>query len=543
MAPDGGRAQSVSIRVSVEAEESRALRDARALARLSIAVARASTAQDVARILLDELTAAMPGASAGVAVVDEDGREFELIGVRRTGEHATTFRDRWPFEQASAAHDVVTTGVPVSLTREEYVARYPVPSSIADPETLARYVSIPIIPGIRPIGAAGLSWAEDPGLDDEAMAHLQSLVDAGAQALGRARLEDAERKTRYLLRAIVDQIPMGILIMEPDSLRPLYMNQAFNRIFALGADAMSAERMTDVLDESGESIPREERPIIRATLHGEVIRDRQIHLRSTDGPQRTVLVNAWPVRDGEDRIVAGVATHVDITSRLEADNARDAFLGVLSHELRTPITSIYAGAELLARRITDESTRELAAGVADEANRLHRLVENLLVLSRVERGADLHRDDPVLLHHLARRVVAYEADRWPGVQFELEMPPTLPAVSGDDSYAEQILRNLLSNAAKYGPDGGRIRLVLDHDEEEVTIRVLDDGPGFEAGTEDLIFDLFYRAPSAARTAPGAGIGLYAVRALASAMNGYVWARNRDEGGAEVGVALPVVEPG
>src|SRR4029079_16479346 len=95
------------------ADESRALRDARALARLSIAVARASTAQDVARILLDELTAAMPGASAGVAVVDEDGREFELIGVRRTGEHATTFRDRWPFEQASAAHDVVTTGVPV----------------------------------------------------------------------------------------------------------------------------------------------------------------------------------------------------------------------------------------------------------------------------------------------------------------------------------------------------------------------------------------------------------------------------------------------
>jgi hypothetical protein len=73
--------------LTIEIDESRALRDARALARLSIAVARASTATDVARILLDELTAAMPGASAGVALLDEAEREFELVGVRRTGDH------------------------------------------------------------------------------------------------------------------------------------------------------------------------------------------------------------------------------------------------------------------------------------------------------------------------------------------------------------------------------------------------------------------------------------------------------------------------
>jgi two-component system sensor histidine kinase KdpD len=257
-----------------------------------------------------------------------------------------------------------------------------------------------------------------------------------------------------------------------------------------------------------------------------------------------VLVNAWPVRDADGTILAGVATHIDVTSRVDADAARDAFLGVLSHELRTPITSIYAGAELLRRRVKgDEATRELAAGLVDEANRLHRLVENLLVLSRVERGADLRRDDPVLLHHLARRVVAYEADRWPGVRFELETPATLPAVTGDESYVEQILRNLLSNGAKYGPEGGRIVVRLEDTEDEVVLRVQDDGPGFEPGTEDSLFDLFYRAPGAARTAPGAGIGLYAVRALASAMDGRVWAHNRPEGGAEVGVALPVYDAG
>jgi PAS domain S-box-containing protein len=530
--------------VTIEVDESRALRDARALARLSIAVARASTATEVARILLDELTAAMPGASAGVALLDEAEREFELVGVRRTGEHATTFRDRWSFDLASAAHDVVVTGAPVSLTRDEYLARYPEASSIADPETLARYVSIPIMPGMRPIGAAGLSWPHEPDLDEATVAHLQALVDAGAQALGRARLEDAERRTRYLLRAIVDQIPLGLLIMEPDGSRPLYMNQAYTEIFGLQDEVETADRMTAVLDEAGQPIPLDRRPVIRAIVDGETVRDEMIVLAPPDGPRRSVLVNAWPVRDGEDRLVAGVATHVDVTSRIEADDARDAFLGVLSHELRTPITSIYAGAELLARRLgSDESNAELAAGVADEANRLHRLIENLLVLSRVERGADLHRDDPILLHHLARRVMAYEAERWPGVRFELQIPPTLPAVTGDDSYAEQILRNLLSNAAKYGPPGGVIRLVLEHEDECVTIHVLDEGPGFDPGSEERVFDLFYRAPSAVRTAPGAGIGLYAVRALASAMNGRVWARTRPEGGAEVAVELPVAEAG
>lgn len=530
--------------VSIGVDESRALREARALARLSVAVARASTATEVARILLDELVAAVPGVSAGLAVLDESGREFELVAARRARQPSAEFRQRWSFEQPSAARDVVLSGRPVSLSQAEYRARYPAASSIADPSTLQRYVAIPIIPGIRPIGAAGLSWPVEPALDDAAMAHLQALVDAGAQALGRARLEDAGRRARGLLRAIVDQIPLGILILEPEGARPMYMNRAFGEIFSVGEDGVPGEPATDVLAADGTPIPERDRPLIRATFGGETIRDALVILASAEGVRRTVQVNAWPVRDADERIVAGVATYVDVTSRLEADLARDAFLGVLSHELRTPITSIYAGAELLQRRLVgDPATRELAAGVADEANRLHRLVENLLVLSRVERGADLRRDDPVLLHHLARRVIAYEAERWPSARFETEIPATLPAITGDESYAEQIMRNLLSNAAKYGPTGGRIRMVLAHEGEEVVMRVLDDGPGFEPGTEERLFELFFRTASAARTAPGAGIGLYAVRALASAMNGRVWARTRPEGGAEVGVALPVFDAG
>jgi two-component system sensor histidine kinase KdpD len=254
-----------------------------------------------------------------------------------------------------------------------------------------------------------------------------------------------------------------------------------------------------------------------------------------------VSVNAGPVRDADGNLLAAVAVYADVTARRDADAARDAFLGVLSHELRTPITSIYAGSELLARRVSNDPTaRELAEGLAEEGRRLHRLVEDLLVLSRVERGVDLGRDDPVLLHHLARRVVQAEAAHWPDHRFELVEPTALPAVSGDEGYLEQVLRNLLSNAAKYG-GRGRVQVTLEHVGEEVRMSVRDDGGGFEAGAESRVFELFYRAPGSARVAPGAGIGLYAVRALARAMNGRVWARNHPDGGGEVTIAVPVLD--
>src|SRR5690606_17676936 len=110
---------------------------------------------------------------------------------------------------------------------------YPAGSGVVDNPRMARYVAIPIVPGTRPIGAVGMAWDEDPGIDEPTRAHLQDLVDAGAQGLGRARLEDAERRTRFLLRAIVDQIPLGILILEPDGTRPPYMNRKFGELFSV----------------------------------------------------------------------------------------------------------------------------------------------------------------------------------------------------------------------------------------------------------------------------------------------------------------------
>jgi signal transduction histidine kinase len=113
----------------------------------------------------------------------------------------------------------------------------------------------------------------------------------------------------------------------------------------------------------------------------------------------------------------------------------------------------------------------------------------------------------------------------------------------DPTYVEQVVRNLLSNAAKYGGADATVDIVLEAGEDEVLVRILDDGPGIDAGESARLFDLFYRSESTSRTTSGAGIGLFVSARLVQAMGGRIWARPRPAGGAEFGFALQVMSEG
>jgi signal transduction histidine kinase len=211
----------------------------------------------------------------------------------------------------------------------------------------------------------------------------------------------------------------------------------------------------------------------------------------------------------------------------------------VSHELRTPITAILGGAKLLARRDRplDEATRqELIEDLEAEAERLYRLVEDLLVLSRSEGGSIERHADPVALAHLVGRVTRSEQTRWPGVHFVVDAATAVTA-GGDETYVEQVLRNLLSNAAKYSAAGSTVRALVDETAEGVRVRVLDEGVGIDAGETEHLFDLYYRSPRTAGRIAGAGIGLFVCRALIESMGGRIWAAPRPEGGAEFGFIL------
>jgi len=263
-------------------------------------------------------------------------------------------------------------------------------------------------------------------------------------------------------------------------------------------------------------------------------------------------------RDDAGKPIRMIGTGQDITERrriledrdrLLADERRagafrDAFVEVISHELRTPITTILGLAQILSRpgRVDDEASRTgLLEDVRSEAERLHRLVEDLLVLSRVERGRLEVEAEPIEVRRLLERLVLHESRELPSITVEADLDPDLPIVAGETTYVEQIVRNLLNNAAKYSPPGSRVVVSARKVDGNVEVRVTDDGPGIPASSIDRIFELFYRDPMSSRLVAGSGIGLFVCASLVEAMGGRIWARRPADGGTEVGFSLRIME--
>lgn len=262
-------------------------------------------------------------------------------------------------------------------------------------------------------------------------------------------------------------------------------------------------------------------------------------------------------RDANGEPIRMVGTGQDITEgrRLEAEHDRlleeerragtfrEAFVDVISHELRTPITTILGLTQILGRpgRITTPAEQaELISDISAESERLNRLVEDLLVLTRAERGGIAIEAEPLEPRRLLGRVIAREAARLPSITIEADLPPGLPIVAGEDTYVEQIVRNMLSNAAKYTPPGTSVLVTARQDGDHVAVRVLDSGPGIDEASVERAFELFYRDPTLARSIAGSGIGLFVCASLVEAMGGTIWAKRRPEGGSEFGFTLRVI---
>jgi signal transduction histidine kinase len=225
----------------------------------------------------------------------------------------------------------------------------------------------------------------------------------------------------------------------------------------------------------------------------------------------------------------------------EPRQEQEAFLSMISHELRTPITTIYAGSSVLARNgaLSPASSHMLALDISAEAARLYDLVEDLIVVARLERGVLDPLDEPVLLQRVADATARVVSSRAPDVAFVRDGVSDAPPVRGDATYIEQAARDLALASSRFGGSGRSITLRLDQAEgsSEVAFRVLDRGPHLTADEEEHAFDLPEGA--AIGRLAGSGVGPFVARHLIEAMGGRAWARNRPDGGVDMGFALPV----
>ena len=226
---------------------------------------------------------------------------------------------------------------------------------------------------------------------------------------------------------------------------------------------------------------------------------------------------------------------------VESERLRNALLSSVSHDLRTPLAAITGAASTLledADGMPEATRRELTETVFEEADRLNRLVRNLLDMTRLQSGAVRVKKEWHPLEEIVGAALSRLESRLRDRPVATHLREDLPLVPLDGLLVEQVLVNLVENAIKYSPRGTPIEVSAWTAENEVTVEVADRGPGLPSGEEERVFEKFYRGP--ARDRPGGvGLGLTICRGIVSAHGGRIWAENRPGGGAAFRFALPL----
>lgn len=265
--------------------------------------------------------------------------------------------------------------------------------------------------------------------------------------------------------------------------------------------------------------------------------------------------------DGEDlKLFETLANHASLSLRnarlverleeslvhlTEMNRVKDDFVSSVSHELRTPLTSILGYVKTLLRpnvRIDASEQRDFLTTIERQADRLKRLIEDLLVVSRLETRQVVPVESTISLPHLARRVAEEARERGTHL-VEVEFEQGMPLVRTDERKVRQILAGLLDNALKYSPPGSRVVVSGKRQSDGVLVSVSDEGPGIPEQLRERIFDRFYQIDqSTTRPAGGTGLGLYIARRLAEVVGGRLWLERSSRSGSVFCLWIPTASP-
>jgi two-component system sensor histidine kinase KdpD len=407
--------------------------------------------------------------------------------------------------------------------------------------------------------------------------------------------EDLDHQLGVVARTVVDVfVPCGVrdcLLILPDkedrpvlrasAQRPLAQCDLTADEFSTAAWVMRAGQTVELYDGvhlSQKRSPTASRVVIRSTRMPQSLR-RYLCLFPLKTGQRVVgvlgvVLEEDPRRFSRDRRLGSEADRSDPASaffwafldqtvsmierarlrqesfQLEilrrTDALRAALLSSVSHDLRTPLTSIKAAASSLLQedvRWNEEERRSFTQTIEHEADRLNRLVENLLDLSRIEGGALTLEKEWYPIDELLHDVLGRMEPLLQGRDIRLDLPADLPPVELDYLMIDQVLTNLLENAQRYTPPDSPIEITVLTGATELILSVADHGPGIPQGDLERIFDKFYRVMGPARKRGGTGVGLSVCRGLVEAHGGRIWAENRRSGGAVFHLTLPLQRPG
>jgi len=551
---------------------------------LSAALGAASTPAEVYEAVLHKGMGVM-GAPDELALVASSGSLYLLAGEQLQLAGSTGFEPALvdlyrsfprsaPFPTAEAAREAQ----PVWLrSRADYIARYPhLADHIARLDTEAA-VSLPVVFKDRVLGVLNFTFAQSNAFDDGEQRFLLALADQAAQAIERSRLFAAERHARHRLaettaqlEAVLEYTPVAIIVARAPTGELIRANRQVAQIWR--HEFIPARDVDEYIGyvgfaADGRQLAPEEWPLARTLRTGMVIEGEEIDIRRGDGTIGTLFVSSAPIRDRSGALTAAVVAFADITERRrgerereqllrreqelrgqaeEANRLKDEFLATVSHELRTPLTAFLGYAALLQRRKHDEAyVARTLEKMVQSARVQAQIIDDLLDVSRIVSGKlrlDPQRADLIAVIYAALDTVrpAVDAKR---LRLEIALDPAAKTIVGDQNRLQQVIWNLLANAAKFTPPGGVIRVRLDRDGPDARLTVSDTGRGIGTDFLPFVFDRFRQADgSSHRIHGGLGLGLSIVRHLVELHGGTVEAASPGLGaGSTFTVRLPLAD--
>jgi PAS domain S-box-containing protein len=396
-------------------------------------------------------------------------------------------------------------------------------------------VVVPLAARGRVLGALMLVSADEAHrYHEEDVALAQEVARRAAVAVENAQLFRAAQE-RAQASIALSHVGDGVMLVDRAGVVRLW-NPAAERIAGLAEDAVVGRPAREALDgwdvfaelappRAPDGSPAASRP---ATVPIEL-----------GGRELWLSISAVTFAEG------AVFAFRDLTEEQAVERMKADFISTVSHELRTPLAAIYGAALTLRRddvQLDSLRSHQLLSVVADESDRLARIVNDILWASRVESGSLQISIESCDVVELARNVVETTRLRLPeNVQLELDTPEELPRVAADPDKVLQVLTNLVDNAVKYSPDGGAVHVEFKvAGDRRVRVSVCDEGLGIPAPEQARIFEKFYRLdPNLTRGVGGTGLGLYICRELVRRMDGRIWVEARRPRGTTFVVELPV----
>ena len=390
---------------------------------------------------------------------------------------------------------------------------------------------------------------EDFSQEDEEI--LEMFANQAAIAINNARRYGEERQAKADLEALVNTSPVAVLVFDARTREVVKFNPEAHRIITsdrrLDGAFEELLSLTAFLRMDGREIPLDELPLERAIRGGETVRAEEVVIRSADGAAFSTLLNATPIRSEDGEVSSVVVTLQDISPLEELERLRAEFLGMVSHELRAPLTSIKGSAATMlnsASRLDPAEAQQFLRIIESQADHMRDLINNLLDHTRIETGTLSVLLEPTdMVSVIEQAKTTFQSGGYRN-SVDIHAEPGLPRVGADAMRVAQVLYNLFVNASKYSREWSPIHVHAWLEDLHVAVSVTDEGSGIPAEHIPRLFTKFSRAGESDHYGKidGEGLGLAICKGIVEAHGGRIWVENKRAGrGSQFIFTIPAME--